>query len=180
MKFSLEALKKFSDLKEIDPIKLTDKIPYPDLRKRVLDVVMSINIPFNRWLGLKITEISDERAVVVSPPTRLRQNHVGATHACCLALIGEYAAGMCLANHYGVDEHRLIIGHLSIDYHKQGRGRLTGISKAPSEWPTLKDGEAWVEMVTEITNEKGEAVATCRTKWQLKNWSEVGKKKQKA
>lgn len=179
MKLNLDALKILQDFKRVDPIKLTDKIPYPEVRKRVLDVVMSIGIPFNRWLGLRITEISDTRAIVVSPPTRLRQNHVGATHACCLALIGEYAAGMCIANHYGVEHHRLIIGHLSIDYHKQGRGTLTGVSPAPAHWPKLVDGEAWIEMVTEISNEKSEPVATCRTKWQLKDWTEVGKKKEK-
>lgn len=177
-----EAFMVFNDirskgLRRVDPIKLTDKISNPAVRKRVLDAVMSLNIPFNRWVGLRIEEIDADRVVVLSPPTRLRQNHVGGTHAACLVLLGEYAAGMCIANHYGMEEHRLIIGALSIDYHKQGHGLLRGEVKAPSEWPELVDGEAWIELTTQITNEKGEDVATCRTKWQLKDWSQVGKKK---
>jgi acyl-coenzyme A thioesterase PaaI-like protein len=177
-----EAFMVFNDLrskglKGVDPIKLTERISNPVVRKRILDTVMSLNIPFNRWVGLRIDEIDEDRVVVLSPPTRLRQNHVGGTHAACLVLLGEYAAGMCVANHYGIEEHRLIIGSLSIDYHKQGLGLLRAEARAPSEWPSLVDGEAWIEMTTHITNEKGEDVATCRTKWQLKDWSQVGKKK---
>lgn len=168
---------KSKGLKRVDPIKLTEKIPNETMRKRVLDTVMCLNIPFNRWVGLRIDEISEEKVVVLSPPTRLRQNHVGGTHAACLALLGEYAAGLCVANHYGIEEHRLIIGSLSVEYHKQGHGLLRGEALAPSPWPELVDGEAWIEMTTKITNEKGEDVATCKTKWQLKDWSQVGKKK---
>src|SRR4051812_21031316 len=108
--FAFEALQKingFSDaFKKADPIKLTQKIASPTLRKRVLSTLMNFGVPFNRWLGLRIDEIGEEKVVIVSPPTRLRENHVGSTHACCLALIGEYAAGMCIANHYGIDENR--------------------------------------------------------------------------
>jgi acyl-coenzyme A thioesterase PaaI-like protein len=128
-------------------------------------------------LGLRIEEIADDRVVVVSPPRRLRENHVGGTHACCLALIGEYAAGMCIANHYGIEGQRLIIGALSIDYHKQGKGVLRGEAKAPGAWPELAADETWIDMTTEISNAWGESVATCRTRWQLKDWARVGEKK---
>lgn len=179
--FAFEAIQKIESLREglknVDPIKLTAKIPNPAVRNRVLDIVMSFGIPFNRWLGLHIDEIGPEKVVIISPPRKLRENHVRGTHACCLALIGEYAAGMCIAHHYGVEEHRLIIGALNIDYHKQGRGTLRGEALAPTNWPELEDGEAWIDMTTKITDEKGEEVATCRTKWQLKDWSQVGKKR---
>jgi acyl-coenzyme A thioesterase PaaI-like protein len=164
--------------KRADPIKLTEKIPNPKIRNRVLDLVMSYNVPFNRWLGLHIDEIADNHVVITSPPTRLRQNHVGGTHACCLALMSEYAAGMCIANHYGIEEHRLIIGKLEIDYHKQGKGKLRSEAKAPAEWPELTNGEVWIDMVTEVRDEKNDLISVCKTKWQLKDWSQVGKKKQ--
>jgi acyl-coenzyme A thioesterase PaaI-like protein len=168
---------KSKGLKGVDPIKLTEKIPNEKIRRRVLDKVMSLNIPFNRWVGLRIDEINDDRVVVLSPPTRLRENHVGGMHAACLALLGEYAAGLCVASHYGIEEYRLIIGSLNIEYHKQGKGLLRGVAHAPSTWPEVVEGEAWIDMETKITNEKGEDVAVCKTRWQLKDWAQVGKKK---
>ncbi len=170
MKFAL------LDLKKIDPIKLTARIPNETLRKRVLDVVMTVSVPFNRWLGFRFERIGEDRVVVISPPRRLRENHVGGAHACCLALMGEYAAGMCIASHYGIDGHRLIIGKLDIDYHKQGRGWLRAEASAPTAWPEPRDGEAWIDMETRITDSKDGHVATCKTKWQLKDWSRVREK----
>lgn len=166
-----------SSLKKIDPIKLTAKIPNENLRMRALDVVMTLSVPFNRWLGFRFEQIGEDRVVVVSPPRKLRENHVGGAHACCLALMGEYAAGMCVAAHFGIEDYRLIIGKLEIDYFKQGRGWLRAEALAPEAWPELNDGEVWIDMSTKITDSKGDHVATCKTKWQLKNWSLVGKKR---
>jgi acyl-coenzyme A thioesterase PaaI-like protein len=162
---------------KFDPIRLVDKIPNEKLRHRVLDTVLALTIPFNRWLGMRIETLEDDHVVVFSPPTRLRQNHVGGAHACSLALLGEYPAGLCVANHYGIDENRMIIAHLSIDYHKQGRGLLRAEAKAPAAWPKIDADGAWLEMKTEITDSKGDLVAVCHTRWQLKPWSAVGKGK---
>jgi len=158
---------------KLNPFELTQQIPFSGLRQRALDVIMNLAIPFNRWLGFRILEASSEKVVVMSPPTKLRENHVGGAHACALALMGEYAAGLCVAKHYGMTEYRLIIGQLSIDYHKQGRGRLWAEALAPETWPEVVEGEAWIEMTTQIQNQKGESIATCRTKWQLKKWDKV-------
>jgi hypothetical protein len=151
---------------KINPFKLTQKVPSSKVRNRMLDVLLNIGIPFNRWL-------SEESVVVVAPETIVRQNHVGGAHACALALIGEYAAGVLVAQHYSFDDYRIIIGSLEVQYHKQGRGALVGTVTAPEVWPKLQDGEAWIEMKTEITNKKAELVAVCTTKWQVKSWSKV-------
>ncbi len=164
---------KLGSLKKMDPIKLTARIPNESLRKRALDLVMTVSIPFNRWLGFRFERIDADQVVVLSPPRKLRENHVGGAHACSLALMGEYAAGMCVAARYGIEDFRLIIGRLEIDYHKQGRGWLRAEALAPAEWPELVDGEAWIEMTTTITDSRAQPVATCKTKWQLKEWSRV-------
>ena len=161
---------------KFNPFKMVEKIPSTKIRNRVLDVVMTVGIPFNRWLGMRLGFVSDEQVTVISPATTLRQNHVGGAHACALALIGEYAAGMLAARHYTPDKYRLIIGKLDIDYLKQGKGTLVGTALAPSEWPKVVNGEGWVDVKTEIANKAGQTVAICKTKWQLKEWNAVGSK----
>ncbi|MCM2283111.1 MAG: DUF4442 domain-containing protein [Bdellovibrionaceae bacterium] len=166
----------FNPLQHVDPIQLSAKIPNESLRRRALDVLMTVSIPFNRWLGFRFEHIGEDRVVVLSPPRKLRENHVGGAHACSLALMGEYAAGACIATHYGLQGNRLIIGKLEVDYHRQGRGWLRAEAHAPAEWPQPQEGEAWLDMVTKITDSKNVEVATCKTRWQLKSWSRVRQK----
>ncbi len=143
------------------------------MRRRALDVLLNVGIPFNRWLGLKIAEISPVKVVIDSPPSVLRRNHVGTAHACAQALIGEYAAGLVVAQHFPLDTYRFIIGKLEIDYFKPGRGHLRGPAIAPVPFPELENEEGWVPMRTVITNEKGEEIAVCKTRWQVKSWARV-------
>ena len=64
-----------------------------------------------------------------------------------------------------------------MSYHKQGRGTLTARATLDAPELAFEAGEAWVEMITEITDEKNEKVSTCKTKWQLKEWQKVRVKK---
>lgn len=173
------------NLRHMNPIEISEKlasqlpgaVPKEGIRRRLLDVLLNFGIPFNRWLGLRIREFGTDHVVIESPPTTLRKNHVGSAHACALALIGEYAAGLLIAQHFPIDTHRFIIGRLDIEYKKQGRGTLSGVAQAPVEWPELQDGEAWISMQTEITDEKNETVAVCKTEWQVKSWAKVDSRK---
>lgn len=152
---------------------LPSSLPKDGLRRRALDLLLNIGIPFNRWLGLKIKEISRDRVVIESPPTVLRRNHVGTAHACAQALIGEYAAGLVVAQRYPIETYRMVIGRLEIDYSKAGRGTLFGVAEAPQPFPQLENEEGWIPMQTVISNEKGEEVAICRTRWQVKSWARI-------
>lgn len=165
----------------LDPITLTEqmaeKIPAGfrpgRVRRRLLDVLLNVQIPFNRWLGLRIKEFSPSKVTIESPPSILRRNHVGTAHACAQALIGEYAAGLVVAQKFPLEQYRMIIGKLEIDYAKAGRGTLFGTAKAPSEWPELVDEAGWVPMQTEIVDESGNVVAVCKTNWQVKSWKKI-------
>ena len=159
-----------------NPIELSQKIPIPQIRKRALDLMLNVGIPFNRWLGYRIAEIGPCEVVVVSPDRKLRENHVGGAHACALALMGEYPAGLLVAQQFPIDQYRFIISELHIKYFKQGFGELTAVARAPQQWPQMRPRatdsklEAWVELTTEITNEGKEKIAECFTKWQVKPW----------
>jgi acyl-coenzyme A thioesterase PaaI-like protein len=160
--------------KKFDPLAATAHLSLGDaVRRRLLDVILNVGIPFNRWLGLKIKELSADRVEIESPPSVLRRNHVGTAHACAQALIGEYAAGLVVAQNFPLDKYRMIIGKLEIDYHKAGRGILSGIAEAPSEWPQLANDEAWVDMRTNIVDEKQRVISVCLTRWQIKSWSRI-------
>lgn len=161
---------------KFDFLPLLDKIPNKKVRNWVLDLALDLIIPFNRNLGFHIEKISIDGVIVDSPDRTRRENHVGGAHACALALLGEYPAGLLVAQRFPPHEFRPIISKLHVDYFKQGRGTLRAEALPPKEWPALVDGEGWVEMTTTIRNEKDETVATCLTKWQVKEWSRVRKK----
>jgi len=156
---------------KVDFMRVFNKIPGDSLRFYVLDKFMEAFVPFSRWLGLHIEELNEDEVQIYSPDRVRRRNHVGSAHACALALLAEYPAGMVLAQKYPPSEYRIIIMDLKIQYHKQGRGVLRSCSKRPSRWPSMKDGEVRMNMTSEIFNAKDEIIATCKTIWQVKAWS---------
>ena len=160
---------------KFDIFKIVNRIPQIKIQQKVLDYTFSWAIPFNKGLGLKLTFVSPEKVEVISRPLRKRQNHVGGAHACFLALMGEYPAGLCLAQNYSPESYRMIIGGLKMNYLKQGRGTLTSVSKRPADLPQATGEEFWVPMVSEIMNDKNEVIAICETNWQLKAWKKVRK-----
>lgn len=162
---------------KFDPFKLTENIPIDSLRRRALDTVLSVGIPFNLGLGLHIVELNPCAIRVESPPRFFRKNHVGGAHACALATMGEYAAGLLIAQHFPVSEFRVIIQKLEIEYHKQGRGKLNVESQAPTAYPEIETDGTFIEMRTEITNSDRDLVAECKTRWQIKRWDDVRSKK---
>jgi acyl-coenzyme A thioesterase PaaI-like protein len=85
--------------------------------------------------------------------------------------MAEYAAGLVVGQRFPLKTYRIIISKLEIDYHKPGRGRLEALASAPAEWPVPVEGQLLVPMVSIVRNEAGEEVATCRTTWQVKEWS---------
>jgi acyl-coenzyme A thioesterase PaaI-like protein len=160
-------------MKLLNLTKYVDMIPVPQIKNKVMDIAINLAIPFNRWLGMKIEVLYADRVVVSSPPRTLRKNHVGGAHACALALLGEYPAGLMLSQTFTADQYRMIITKLDVTYHKQGRGHLKSEVLAPQAWPELEKGILIVDLKTEITNAKNESVATVLTTWQLKEWALV-------
>jgi len=158
------------DLKKFNVFKMTKNITSQKVRNTILDNALKIGIPFNMGMGLKIKYLDEKESLVESAPIYRRRNHVGTAHAISQALLGEYAAGILIAQNYDFDRYRFILTNLTINYHKPGVGTLTGTSKAPDRWPDLKDGEMFLDMFTKIYNEKNELVADAKTTWQIKSW----------
>ncbi len=155
---------------KIDIFAQINKVPNQLARHLMVDKIMERVVPFNRGMGFKVKELSQDLVKVVSPNKKRRQNHLGGAHACALALLGEYPAGLLLGQNYSLQSYRLILSELHMDYKKQGRGELTAVAEKNEDFPKVIKDEAWFDMTTNISNSKGETVAICTTKWQLKSW----------
>lgn len=149
------------------------------LSKMALNNVLRIAIPFNAPHGFSFKKISDYEVQISLPNFKLNHNHLGGMHACAIATLGEFCAGMTLAKHLGFKQYRFILSEISVKYHLQGRTGLTGIAQITPERVaeikqdlTSKD-KILVDHNTEIMNKHGEKVADVKTTWQIKDWTKV-------
>lgn len=158
---------------KFDLYKITKHIKNQKLANLFLDNALKIGIPFNMGMGMKIKSISETETQVESLPVYRRQNHVKTAHAISQALLIEYTAGLLLATKYALDKYRIILTNININYHKAGKGTLTGTCQLPGQWPDLKEGEMFIEMTTKVHNDKNELISEGKTTWQIKSWSKT-------
>jgi acyl-coenzyme A thioesterase PaaI-like protein len=136
-------------------------------------------IPFNRPHGFKFKKVSDQEISIELPYKRVNKNHLGGMHACAIATLGEYCAGVLLLKNLGVEKYRFILANLQVNYHYQGRMKLTGSAKLnSSELETIKnrllsEDKIVKEVATEIYDSKNNHVATVKSEWQVKSWDKV-------
>lgn len=141
--------------------------------------VLNLAIPFNRPHKFKILELTETHSKVHLPFIRANKNHLATVHACSMATIGEYAAGIVLIKNFSIAKNRLIMKDLKIEFFKQAKEELYGhsfLSKDEKERLELEfsNGEnPVIEMVTQILNRKDEKIAEVVTTWQLKKWTKV-------
>ena len=161
--------------------KIIDKLlanPNP-INLIALDKVLRIGIPFNAPHGFKIKTLNRDAVIISLPNRKLNHNHIGGVHACAMATVGEYCAGMSLLTSFGISKYRLILSELNVKYTYQGRVDLEGIC-----YPNQIDvdavtkgleteGKYLQQLKTIIRDLNGKEVAEVTTVWQLKNWEQV-------
>jgi acyl-coenzyme A thioesterase PaaI-like protein len=162
--------------------KLIDKLIARHDRPSVmaLDKLLTLGIPFNAPHGFTIKQMDEDAVVITLPNRRLNHNHLGGIHACAMATVGEYCAGMSLLQCFGISRYRLIMSELNVKYTYQGRVDLEGVCS-----PRQIDREELAEVLeregkysqtlsTVIRERKsGKEVAVVTTTWQLKEWGQV-------
>lgn len=161
--------------------KLIDKLlanPTP-MNLMALDKVLRFGIPFNAPHGFKIKKLSEDEVSISLPNMKLNHNHLGGVHACAMATVGEYAAGMSLLKSFGISKYRLILSELNVKYTYQGRVTLEGVC-SPRQINVEavakgleESGKYLQELKTVIRDLNGKEVAEVTTVWQLKNWEQV-------
>lgn len=144
-----------------------------------LDKILRIGIPFNAPHGFKIKTLNKDAVIISLPNRKLNHNHIGGVHACAMATVGEYCAGMSLLSSFGISKYRLILSELNVKYTYQGRVDLEGIC-SPHQIDVDKvrrgletEGKYLQELKTVIRDLQGKEVAEVTTVWQLKNWEQV-------
>jgi acyl-coenzyme A thioesterase PaaI-like protein len=152
----------------------------PDaLNLTILDKVLRVGIPFNAPHGFKIKKIDQENIVISLPNKKLNHNHLGGVHACAMATVGEFCAGLSLLKTFGISKYRLILSELSVKYFYQGRTDLEGncsptqIDIEGAKRSLESDGKYLQSLTTMIRDLNGKEVAEVSTMWQLKAWDQV-------
>lgn len=134
----------------------------------ILNKLLRRAIPFNIPHGLDIKSLHKNKVEVDLPYKHYNWNHLKGQHACAIATVGEYCAGLNLILHFNPTQYRYLLMELKITYHKQGKSRLTGISQYSQN---LEAQEILTPiMISDIYNDKQELVAQVESKWQIKKW----------
>jgi acyl-coenzyme A thioesterase PaaI-like protein len=161
--------------------KLIDRLlAKPDsLNIAILDKVLCIGIPFNAPHGFKIKNISEEEVVISLPYKKLNHNHLRGIHACAIATVGEFCAGLSLLKIFGISKYRLILSELNVKYLYQGRVELEGycsplqIDVENAHKALDAEGKYLQSLKTIIRDLDGNHIAEVSTVWQLKIWDQV-------
>ena len=145
----------------------------------LLSKIFKKAIPFNDQHDFEIIEVTQDSVSTQCDYKRKNMNHLKGIHACAIATIGEYSAGLIISKKLGLADYRMIMKDIKVEYIKQARENV--ISTA-----TLRDAQIMdlkneleskdkVEVVIEsvIKNESSEVSAKCQTSWQLKTWETV-------
>jgi acyl-coenzyme A thioesterase PaaI-like protein len=145
----------------------------------LLNNILKFGIPFNAPHGFKIKKLSDKEVIISLPNKKLNHNHLGGVHACAMATVGEYCAGMSLLRNFGISRYRLILSELNVKYTYQGRVELEGIchptqiNQDTVQQGLEMEGKYFQELKTVIREVNGQEVAVVTTLWQLKPWEQV-------
>lgn len=141
--------------------------------------LLNLTIPFNAPHGFSLVRWTDEEVAVMLPNRKLNHNHIGGIHACAIATLGEFCAGLTIIRALGVGKYRLILAELDVRYHMQGRMALKGVAQLDRARredliQRLSGSEKILsEHTTRIEDAQGQHVADVRTMWQLKKWDKV-------
>ncbi len=147
---------------------------------RILNFVLGYIIPFNRPHGFRIEGIGDDVARIVAPYRRSNHNHIRGIHACAIATIGEFAAGILLLSKLDPAHYRLIMSKLEVEYFYQAKQKIVAQVTLSNESlqkmildPLKEEPSCYIVMMTEVHDREGNAVAEVHTTWQIKRWDKV-------
>ncbi|MES2630195.1 MAG: DUF4442 domain-containing protein [Bacteroidota bacterium] len=145
-----------------------------------LNFILGIGIPFNKPHRIRIIKLSDEEVITTIPFRRSNFNHIKGIHACGLATAAEYATGLLLLNKLNPASYRIIMQTLGMEYHYQAKSDVKAtfhLSDAEFEQRVIEPlkgaDTTFVDCVVQLHDNQNNHVATCTTRWQIKDWSKV-------
>ena len=149
-----------------------------------MNQLLAMMIPFNRPHGFHVRPLPEGGVAVSIPFWRINRNHIRGVHACALATAAEMASGLGLLEHLDPKEYRLILRQLIMDYHYQGKDRVTATSRPDAGVitdqvlvPLRVQERVDYRSTVELHDSKGNHVATGTATWQVKAWDKVRTKR---
>jgi acyl-coenzyme A thioesterase PaaI-like protein len=137
-------------------------------------------IPFNKPHGLKVTQITANKAVVHIPFKKANLNHIKGLHACVQATAAEYASGLLLLSRLGFKDYRIIMESMELKYSYQGKIAANAVFELSEESlekeikiPLERGEVVYYKAQISVKDEKGNELCIATTNWQLKPWNKV-------
>ena len=148
---------------------------------KAIERLFKFGIPFNAPHKIKMRVISKNMVSMEIPLIRANKNHLGTMHACAIATVGEFCAGVLLIKNLDPSLYRVVMTNLNVTYTKHGATHLVGkcedssnlLNQAAEQLENSDETE--IQLVTNIFNNKDELCAKVQTTWQLKSWKKVKK-----
>ena len=164
----------------MDLKKLVQKAQHSSFNLWLLNRALSFAIPFNSPHGLKVQRITDSEIEILIPYKRKNLNHIKGLHACGLATLCEYTAGLLLSHRLDMKKYRMIMRSLNMQYHYQGKMDAVAKFSISEEWlkekvtgPLQHNDHAFVACEVNVHDVQGNHLCTGTSDWQVKNWEKV-------
>lgn len=145
-----------------------------------LNLALGIGIPFNKAHCIKVKSVDALKVETFIPYKRRNFNHIKGTHACAIATVSEFSAGLLLMNNLHADKYRIIMRSINVEYFYQCKKDAVATSQATdTEFATIKENllseekGIYKEIETQVHDSEGQHIATAKTLWQIKAWDKV-------
>lgn len=132
-------------------------------------------IPYNRHLGLSVTDVADGRGVVRLPEEDHLKNHVGSQHAGALFSAGEAASGAAFVGAFAERMGNItpLARSAEISYRQLARGPITatgtlGEAKAALLERLDADGKVEFPVQVDLADAGGNSVAEMTVHWHVR------------
>jgi len=132
-------------------------------------------IPYNRHLGLAVTDVTDGRGVVRLPEEDHLKNHVGSQHAGALFSAGEAASGAAFVGAFAerMGDITPLARTAEISYRKLARGPITATGILGGEKSALlerldADGKVEFPVQVDLADADGNTVAEMTVNWHVR------------
>ena len=159
------------------------KLPSGPFGRWLFNRVLWKMIPFNRSLGVRVEQFEPQKVMCRLPFKKSNCNHLRGLHACALATVAEYAAGLLLVQSFHPKQYRIIMAELNVSYKVQGKSDVLAICEITHEdieclkMKICSDGQARIMLESVIVEEKTrKKLVVCQTLWQVKPWQHLKNK----
>jgi acyl-coenzyme A thioesterase PaaI-like protein len=164
----------------MDLKKLIDKARHSSFNLWVLNQALSFAIPFNRPHGFKVKKVTETDIEIMIPYKSRNMNHIKGLHACSMATLCEFTAGLLLSYRLDLKKYRMILRSLNMQYSYQGKMDAVAKFSVSEEWlnekvlePLRQSDHVFVQCAVSVHDVQGNLLCTGTSDWQVKNWEKV-------